>query len=372
MYEFAPVLGSTVDRGIRPVLRFVHVTLGLSPDQVTWAAFWVSAAAAPVFATGRVIPALVLMGVGQVLDALDGGIAREFGLVSAAGHRLDTRLDRASEIVIFLSCAVGGLVSFRLAALASVAVLLLTTRRESGRVRGRPPHHRLPLSARHGCARRRPEHRRLAGRPPRDAVVLALQHPYVVVAPAETVHVEAWPGAGKAVAVIPGLFGGSFTFRKVIPLLVAQGFRPIVIEALGTGFSSRPLKADYSLAAQSHRIAAVLDSLNAGPVLVLAHSLGAAIAFRLAIDRPDLVRGIVSLEGGPTEEATTPTFRSAMRYLPWGRAISTRHSRPSWQCRALGSRRTAFHASATLRVRSRSWSGRRTTTATCHRRKSRS
>ena len=145
----------------------------------------------------------------------------------------------------------------------------------------------------------------------------ALQHPYVVVAPAETVHVEAWPGAGKPVAVIPGLFGGSFTFRKVIPLLTAQGFRPIVIEPLGTGFSSRPLKADYSLAAQSHRIAAVLDSLNAGPVLVLAHSLGAAIAFRLAIDRPDLVRGIVSLEGGPTEEATTPTFRSAMRYLPW-------------------------------------------------------
>jgi pimeloyl-ACP methyl ester carboxylesterase len=145
----------------------------------------------------------------------------------------------------------------------------------------------------------------------------AFQHPYVVVAPAETVHVEAWPGAGKPVAVIPGLFGASFTFRKVVPLLAAQGYRPIVIEPLGTGFSSRPLKADYSLAAQSRRIAAVLDSLGSTPVLVLAHSLGAAIAFRLAIDRPDLVRGIVSLEGGPTEEATTPTFRSAMRYLPW-------------------------------------------------------
>ena len=147
--------------------------------------------------------------------------------------------------------------------------------------------------------------------------MLAFQHPYVVVAPAETMHVEAWVGAGRPVAVVPGLFGASFTFRKVIPLLAAQGFRPIVIEPLGTGFSSRPPKADYSLAAQSHRLAAVLDSLHTGPVLVLAHSLGAAIAFRLAVDRPDLVSGIVSLEGGPTEEATTPMFRSGMRYLPW-------------------------------------------------------
>ena len=145
----------------------------------------------------------------------------------------------------------------------------------------------------------------------------AFQHPYVVVAPAETLHVEATAGDGKPVVLFPGLFGAAFTFRKVVPLLAAQGFRPIIIEPLGTGFSSRPPKADYSLAAQSHRLAVALDSLRSGPVLVLAHSLGAAMAFRLAVDRPDLVRGIVSLEGGPTEEATTPVFRSAMRYVPW-------------------------------------------------------
>jgi pimeloyl-ACP methyl ester carboxylesterase len=133
---------------------------------------------------------------------------------------------------------------------------------------------------------------------------------------ADGLHVEV-TGSGQPVLLIPGLFGSAFGFRKVVPLLTAAGFRAIVIEPLGVGSSARPPDGDYSLTAQADRIARVLDTLAVRGVIVVAHSLGASMAFRLAYRRPGLVRAIVSLEGGPAEEAATPRFRRAMRFAPW-------------------------------------------------------
>ncbi len=124
-------------------------------------------------------------------------------------------------------------------------------------------------------------------------------------------------GHGQPVVLIPGLFGSRFGFRQVVPLLAGTGYRVIVIEPLGIGSSARPGDGDYSLTAQADRIGAVLDTLGVRDAVIVAHSLGASMAYRLAYRRPELVHGIVSLEGGPAEAAATPSFRRAMRFAPW-------------------------------------------------------
>jgi pimeloyl-ACP methyl ester carboxylesterase len=121
-------------------------------------------------------------------------------------------------------------------------------------------------------------------------------------------------GSGQPVVLIPGVFGGAFGFRRITAPLAEQGYRCIVIEPLGFGWSSHPSRADYSFAAQADRIGQALDSLGATGVLVIAQSTGAAMAYRLAYRRPELVLGILSIGGGPAETAATPGLKHALRF----------------------------------------------------------
>jgi len=141
----------------------------------------------------------------------------------------------------------------------------------------------------------------------------------IAVAPSESLQVTI-AGSGSPVVLIPGLFGAAYGFRKVIPL-ISDHHRVIVVEPLAVGTSGRPERADYSLDAQTTRVAAALDSLNVRQATVAAHSLGAGLAFRLAYRRPDLVAAVISLDGGPAERAATGGLRRAATWAPWVKAF---------------------------------------------------
>ena len=144
--------------------------------------------------------------------------------------------------------------------------------------------------------------------PPLAAVVRDIQ-----VGPNEILRTTT-VGSGAPLVLIPGIFGSAFGYRMLIAPLAERGYRTIVVEPLGYGWSSHPKDADYSFAAQSGRVSQALDSLGVTGALVVAQSSGAAIAFRLAVARPDLVRGLLSLDGGPSESAATPGMKKAFKF----------------------------------------------------------
>jgi pimeloyl-ACP methyl ester carboxylesterase len=50
--------------------------------------------------------------------------------------------------------------------------------------------------------------------------------------------------------------------------------------------------------------------------ILVSHSVATSMALRLAYRHPDHIRAVVSLEGGPAEEVSTPGFRRAMMLAP--------------------------------------------------------
>jgi pimeloyl-ACP methyl ester carboxylesterase len=135
---------------------------------------------------------------------------------------------------------------------------------------------------------------------------------HIEVAPGEILHTTV-TGSGEPVVLIPGIFGGAYGYRKITAPLVQRGYQCIVVEPLGYGRSSHPAEADYSFTAQTKRVEQALEKLGISDALFIANSTGASIAMRLAVANPKLVRGILSISGGPAESAATPGMKKAFR-----------------------------------------------------------
>jgi len=142
---------------------------------------------------------------------------------------------------------------------------------------------------------------------------------YVAVASAESlsVSVSKPPHSGSpTVVLIPGPIGSAFSMRHVTAQLAERGIATVVIDPLGMGSSSKPARADYSLTRQATRIAAVLDTLMVGRVIMVAQGTSATMALHLAVDHPARVAGVISLAGGPVDRQGTRAVNLALTLAP--------------------------------------------------------
>lgn len=121
-------------------------------------------------------------------------------------------------------------------------------------------------------------------------------------------------GKGTPVVIVTGVLGSAYAWRKVVPSLVADGFRVTIIDPLGFGASPHPDDADYSTTAQAQRVAATIAQVESAPVILVCQALAGPICLRIGYQRPQLVRGIVSVNGGASEQAGTAQIRFALTF----------------------------------------------------------
>ena len=109
-------------------------------------------------------------------------------------------------------------------------------------------------------------------------------------------------GEGDALVLVHGLGGAAANWLALAPLLL-PGRRLIVPELPGHGGSS-PLPAAPSLSPYADRLGLLLDHESAAPAAVVGHSLGGAVALRLALRRPQAVSALVLAAAAGISSAT--------------------------------------------------------------------
>lgn len=121
-----------------------------------------------------------------------------------------------------------------------------------------------------------------------------------------------YPPLGRKVIVEPGtglqvleegdgppvllIHGAASNLRELPSALRGHlgGLRMIAVDRPGFGWSDRGAAGkSWQLGEQARLIGLLLDRLGTGPVVVAGHSWGSAVGLRLALDRPDLVKGLV-------------------------------------------------------------------------------
>jgi pimeloyl-ACP methyl ester carboxylesterase len=98
-------------------------------------------------------------------------------------------------------------------------------------------------------------------------------------------------GEGEPLVLVHGLGGAASNWLALAPLLL-PGRRLLVPELPGHG-GSEPLPAARNLNTYADSLAALIEREGFPPAAVVGHSLGGAIALRLAIRRPDAVSRLV-------------------------------------------------------------------------------
>ncbi len=108
---------------IQPVVDLMR-KIGITPNGLSLASFFVSALAGIAFYAGGVVLGVVMVVFNAVFDALDGALARDMGIAGLRGDFLDHVIDRYADIFIITGIFAGGAAPWPIGVFALTGVLM--------------------------------------------------------------------------------------------------------------------------------------------------------------------------------------------------------------------------------------------------------
>jgi 4,5:9,10-diseco-3-hydroxy-5,9,17-trioxoandrosta-1(10),2-diene-4-oate hydrolase len=115
-------------------------------------------------------------------------------------------------------------------------------------------------------------------------------------------------GTGPAVVFVHGSGPGVSSYSNFFPnykVIAAAGYRALLPDMLGFGWSSKPTGIDYTLELFTSTLGAFLDKLDVRRCVLVGNSLGGAISLGYTLKHPERVSKLVLMGPGGIETRET-------------------------------------------------------------------
>lgn len=139
------------------------------------------------------------------------------------------------------------------------------------------------------------KHPTIAPLPTNPPELPGVEHRWITTPSEIKIHVAlAGPETGRPVMLVHGFPQHWWEWRHQIAPLAADGYRVIVPDLRGAGWSDT-VRGPYRKSDMGDDLAAVVDALGVGPVKLVAHDWGGPVAFCMLLDHPDKASGFLGL-----------------------------------------------------------------------------
>jgi len=142
-------------------------------------------------------------------------------------------------------------------------------------------------------------------------------------------------GSGPRILVlVHGLAARSQTWTDLVPLFPADRYTVYLLDLLGSGESSKPVGADYTIRAHSRRLIRFLEEESLSKVTIVGHSLGGAVVLLSAVEAMlrgdrDILEAMIII-GGPGYIQGLPLMAEVFRNPLLGKLFIALYAPDAW------------------------------------------